>query len=232
MTLQKRTELIEYLDQLVLEGKEVKLGWEGGGDSGWCWFEVDGEKIGGYGGEDKKIDALVDYMNDYLDYGSWAGEFSANGEAVYDIKSKSFTGTGHYGEDNTVEYDCDIQIHIPKSLWFDQFEIAIEAEECNVNSTFHMINGFTTPEHTKFTLEFDDLFQNQLDKVTTNFHNDPTQNEFVDIWHNYDLMRSDFENDGDDLIYQINSIPIGTRNNEEKEIYLELLKLNVTEDAE
>jgi hypothetical protein len=231
MTLQERTELIEYLDQLVLEGKEVKLGWEGGGDSGWCWFEVDGEKIGEHG-EDKKIDALVDYMNDYLDYGSWAGEYSANGEAVYDIESKSFTGTDHYGEDDTEDYDCDIKIRIPKSLWFDQFEIAIEGSDCTVNSTFHMINGFTTPEHTKFALEFDDLFQNQLNEVATKFDNDPDQNEFAAIWHNFDLMRSDFENDGDDLLYQINSIPIGTRNDEEKEIFLDLLQLNVTQDAE
>lgn len=231
MTLQERTELIEYLDQLVLEGKEVKLGWEGGGDSGWCWFEVDGERMEGHL-QDKKIEKLVDYMYDYLDYGSWAGEFSANGEAEYDSKTKSFTGTDHYGEEYTEEYDCDIQIRIPKSLWFDQFEIAIEGSDCNVNSTFHITNGFTTPEHTKFALEFDDLFQNQLNEVAAKFDNDSHHNEFVSIWHNYDLMRSDFENDGDDLVYQVNSIPIGTTNDEEKEIFLELLELNVTEDAE
>ena len=72
--------LIEWLDEQADLGKDVMLKWEGGNDSGWAYFELDGETI-----ENEHTDRLVNWMYDHLDYGSWAGDFSAQGEAVYKI---------------------------------------------------------------------------------------------------------------------------------------------------
>mgnify|MGYP003335272251 CR=1 FL=1 len=35
--------LIDWCDQQVADGHDLKLHWEGGGDSGWCYFTIDGE---------------------------------------------------------------------------------------------------------------------------------------------------------------------------------------------
>lgn len=48
-------------------------------------FEIDGEK------EDNEFtNTLVDLMYDELDYGSWAGEFSASGTAILQPRNKVF----------------------------------------------------------------------------------------------------------------------------------------------
>ena len=55
-------------------------------------------------------------MDNELDYGSWAGDFSANGEAVYDSKEKAFVGTDYYSETESVPVKVSIPINIPKDL--------------------------------------------------------------------------------------------------------------------
>ena len=74
----KKLSVKEWCDQQVAEGKELTLRWEGGGDSGWVYFELDGSQV-----ENEYTEKLVDYCYDVLDYGSWAGEFDATGEATY-----------------------------------------------------------------------------------------------------------------------------------------------------
>lgn len=229
-TAQKQS-LIEYLDALVAEGKEIKMAWEGGGDSGWCWFEIDGQQVSD-AAQDSHIRSLLDYMYDELDYGSWAGEFSANGYAVYDPEQKAFVGTDYYSEDDTVSYDCDIIIRIPKSLWFDRFELQIEDEDATVDSVFHVRNGFLTPEHDEFIEQFNEQFHKQVWAVIEKFMNDENQNEYRSMWEQYDLERSEFTEEGDYLIYHLENIGIGSTSTDDKHIFLELEHLTVQDDEE
>lgn len=228
--LKTELSLIEWCDQQVKEGKKLSIGWEGGGDSGWVFFKIDNQQIDE--SEDQpQIRQLIDLMYDQLDYGSWAGEFSASGEAIYDAEERAFVGTDYYSEDETVHYDCDLKIRVPKKLWFDIMEIEIREENAIVNAAFTVKNGFLTEEHEKFLKEFEETFDDEVDKVITQFCNDETQNEYSSMWENLVIERNEFTEEGEFLVYELEQLAIGSRTTNNKDIYLELQK-EETEDEE
>lgn len=81
---QPKMTVAQWCDEQVKNGHTLTLKWDGGNDSGWVYFELDGEEL-----TNEYTEKLVDYCYSELDYGSWAGDFSANGEAEYDPKRKS-----------------------------------------------------------------------------------------------------------------------------------------------
>jgi len=117
--------IIEYCDKLTENGEELMLGWEGGGDSGWLYLRVNGEEV-----NSPEADWLIEELNNVLDYGSWAGEFSANGEAYYNRETKTFDGDNYYTETegDIVELDeADIiQIKIPTKYTFDVLNVNLD----------------------------------------------------------------------------------------------------------
>ena len=193
------------------------------GDSGWAHFEINGTE------EDNEYTrALVDGIYDTLDYGSWAGEFSASGEAVYDPESNSFTGTDFYGEDTNDELNVDFTIRVPKKFWFSTLGIEIERDydsSTNLAASFLVRNGFLSQEHREFcsnlekslAVEFDNLFDNLFD----NYKSDDSY-EFRSCYDNWILERENAIEDGDDLVFKITQVDIGFITNEEKLIVLEL----------
>ena len=121
--------VIEWCDKLTNEGKEVVIGWEGGGDSGWIYMQVDGEDVS----NEKEADWLTDRMYELLDYGSWAGDYSASGTATYDPKTKMFEGNDFYSEDTSDNLDLKpidkvIQLKVPKKYYYDR--ISINLDDC------------------------------------------------------------------------------------------------------
>lgn len=222
--------LIEWCDQQVEEGKKLSIGWEGGGDSGWVYFKIDDEQIEETD-DQPQVRELIDLMYDQLDYGSWAGEFSAQGEAIYNAEEKAFIGEDYYYEDQTVEYDCNIKIRVPKKLWFDVMEIEIREENAIVDAAFSIKNGFLTPEHDEWLETFKQEFEDEVDKVITAFCNDDTQNEYSSMWENIVIERNEFTEEGEFLVYELEQLAIGSRTTDDKDIYLELQK-EETEDEE
>lgn len=122
MTIQ---DVIKWCDEKSQDGVEVAICWEGGGDSGWVYMEVDGEQPSA-----EEVDWLVNKMCDILDYGSWAGEFSANGRAIYDPETKMFEGDDVYSEDTNesleLKEDQVIEIRIPKKYYFEELVLELD----------------------------------------------------------------------------------------------------------
>ena len=214
--------LIEWLDAQAEAGLDVKLKWEGGGDSGWVYFEIDGETI-----ENDHTSRLVDWMYDHLDYGSWAGEFSANGEAVYDPKEKAFVGTDYYSETATMSQEVNISIRMPKHLWFNQLSIHIE---CNYDETpqietgFGISNGFLTSEHKQIEEYLNQNIQEKLGEAIKDWE-DHEGLELESIWDDSNLLFSDFKVEGNELVGVIENIEFRYPEEDPKEIYLDLKKL-------
>ena len=110
-------QIIDWCDKMTAEDKRPILKWEGGGDSGWVYMEdEDGERLD----DVPEAEWLVDKMYDELDYGSWAGEFSANGAAEYSVESKCFEGTDYYSEEQNSSCPSNIRIEIPAFIPFDR----------------------------------------------------------------------------------------------------------------
>jgi hypothetical protein len=219
------SDLIEWCDEQIAKGHTLSMGWEGGGDSGWVFFKIDDEQVAT---ESSEMELLIDMMYDQLDYGSWAGEFSAQGEAFYDPKQKAFVGTDYYGEDGTVHQECCINIVVPKSLWFDAVEYNMEGEDPHIDFAFVLRNGFLTEAHEKASKQvvedLDDAVEQEIRKYTSqDFHE-----EYRSIWQSDRIQRSDFREVGDNLVFTIEEIGIGVSQVEDKDVFLEL----ITEDDE
>jgi hypothetical protein len=134
-------ELIEWCDDRVDNHNGLKLVWEGGNDSGWIRLtDLHGVEI-----NNKEADWLVEEMDNTLDYGSWAGDFDANGEAIYSKETKCFEGTNYY---STSESDSKsiipARIVIPKKIYFTDLIIST-ADNNTVSVSASFENGFAHP---------------------------------------------------------------------------------------
>ena len=215
----EKKSIVQWCKNLHEAGNELTMKWEGGGDSGWVYFEIDGEST-----DNEYTRALIDQMDNTLNYGSWAGEFNASGTATYDAEKNAFEGTDFYGEDENEVLDVDFTFRVPKKLWFDTLHVEVEAnyDETPQMSVRTLIkNGFLTNQHTEFcsTLEntllvdFIDLFSNYESNQGYEFRS------CTDSWI---LERADAVESGDDLLFYIKQVDISVMTNEEKPVVLEL----------
>jgi len=178
--------VIEWCDKQVEEGREIKLVWDGGGDSGWCHFQIDGGDARG-----PEIDWLIDKMDSELDYGSWAGEFFASGEALYDSETKVFQGEDTYTEDQGTEIDAEFVITVPaKFNNFDALVIRTESEECNTEVSLIVRNGIKHPDKTTWEKSLEETCEETFpDTIEVNYKGDE---EVVSYWGTYVIPFAEF----------------------------------------
>jgi hypothetical protein len=215
------SDLIKWCDEQVAAGKELGIHWEGGGDSGWAYFTIDGDQVSD-SEENDEIRQLTDLMYDHLDYGSWAGEFSASGDATYNATEKAFVGTDYYSEDETYNFDYLIKITVPKDLWFESLECNMEDEDPTINVAFSIRNGFLTDRHTQVAEQIKKSLKEQVEQGISAYNQLEYTTEYRNIWQNDVINRSEFKEEGDNLVAYIEELSIGTCDTDEKEIYLEL----------
>jgi len=217
--MSNKKSILNWLKQLDKDGNELSIGWEGGGDSGWVYFEVDGERV-----ENEYAEALVDYMDDELNYGSWAGEFSANGKAIYDHKTKTFEGTDYYGENGSDVLDVDFKIQVPKKLWFDVLHVECEAcydEAPAVSVRFIVKNGFLTNEHTNICSNLEEVLKDDFEAYFSNYES-TDDHEFRGCNDSWILERKDAIEQDDTLIFTISKVDIQTIDREDRTVVLKL----------
>lgn len=219
-------EILDWCLKKTEEGSEVVLKWDGGGDSGWVHLEVDGEDS-----SDAEAEALVDMMYDQLDYGSWAGEFSASGEAPFDPETKMFQGTDYYSETDSAAADCKIEIRIPKYIHFDDLEIHTEDIECVTTVSFGIRNGFEHPEAAALEIK---LAEELRDQIVEAAEADVEDEDDIDgFYETYHLFRdSDFTEDGNDLVHTMTHVMYSKRYTTEKDAFINLQELLEEEEEE
>jgi hypothetical protein len=229
--------IVQWCKSLHEAGNELTLKWEGGGDSGWVYFEIDGESA-----DNEYTRALIDKMDNTLDYGSWAGEFQANGKAIYDAPTRTFEGTDYYGEDGNDVIDSNIVINIPKRLWFDTLHVEVECnydETPNISVQFLIKNGFLTQEHLDICSNLEEILRDDFEALFSNYETNDNC-DFRGSNDSFILERKDGIEDEDMLVFKINKIEVNTIDSEERTIVFKLdddiikaidEKLNQTEDA-
>ena len=209
------TKIIDWCDKQVAEGKEITLCWEGGGDSGWVYFEIDGTQA-----EGEEIEALVDMMYNELDYGSWAGEFSANGTATYDPATKCFEGVDYYSEDDwtNTTFEEPFAFYIPGTYGFDSIEYNIEGnfeDDFRVEVTFNIVNGFITPELRELENEMAEAIKEKL--------NEELKEKDVNYFGTHKLAeRHEMNTEKSSVIFQFDTIEYSVYQTDEKGITIDL----------
>jgi hypothetical protein len=215
--LEVKPSVLEWCNDQVDQGNELKICWDGGGDSGWAHFQINGKDV-----DNEYTEYLTSMMYDVLDYGSWAGEFHTTGEAVYNKGEQAFVGIDDYSEDDTVSKECNIVIQVPKELWHDSLSISIEGddgERTRIGARFGIKNGFLSDKHTAFIQGVEDKMEQEVDAVIEDFiQNSPT--DYRSIWENINLEPKDGVVKGDFLEYTIKELNIGTTSSDEKDVYL------------
>jgi hypothetical protein len=215
----EKKSIVQWCKEQHDQNGELCLVWDGGGDSGWAYFEIDGETI-----ENDYTNCLVNRIYDVLDYGSWAGEFQASGKAIYDPKTNSFEGIDYYGEDDHDVLDIDIKVKVPKSLWFDTLHIECDAnydDDPTISVQLLLKNGFLTDQHTEFCSNLENVIQPQFSSIFTNY-NSADGYEFRACNDSWILERKDAVEEGDMLVFTMNKIDLQILNSEEKSIVLTL----------
>lgn len=212
--------IIAWLNEQHAEGKEISIKWEGGGDSGWVYFDIDGDTT-----ENEYTEAIVNRMYENLDYGSWAGEFNAQGEAVYSPETRCFEGIDYYGEDANDVVDVDIKFNVPKHLWFETVHVECECyydETPNISVRFILKNGFLSQEHSDICSNLQGELQSEFSELFSNYSS-VDGSEFRGCNDSWILNRTEAEEQPDGtLLFTISKVDVGTVNNEEKSVVLEL----------
>jgi hypothetical protein len=217
--LEVKQSVLDWCNDQVDQGNELKICWDGGGDSGWAYFQINNKET-----SNEYTEYLTDRMYAELDYGSWAGEFHATGEAIYSKEEQAFVGIDNYSEDDTMNHECVIIVEVPKELWHDSLTINIEANDgdrTHITCTFNIKNGFLSDKHTAFIDGLEDKIEEEVDAVIQDFI-DHTGYEYRSIWENIVLELKDAVVKGDFLVYTIDSLGIGTTTGDEKSIYLDI----------
>jgi hypothetical protein len=211
MSEQKLT-VLEWCDQQVTEGKELSIGWEGGGDNGYAFFKIDGKDI-----DNEYTEVLLDHIYDELDYGSWAGEFSASGEAIYSSETKCFEGTDYCANEEYIKYECDIKVKVPKDFSFE--EIIFECEDRGVR----VYVKTELEECASYIRDIKTDFNTQFDEVVKEFENEGY--EFLGAYFEEETFRSEYVLEGDFLTFEINSVNMRYEEMEEKNIVLDVSEI-------
>lgn len=218
MSLSKKS-IIDWCNEQVDNGNELTIKWEGGGDSGWVYFEIDGDTV-----ENEYTDILVEYMEEHLNYGSWAGEFSSNGTAYYSKETQSFEGDDNYSEDDNDIMDPEIIISIPKNLWFDSFHLEAECyydDFPSISASFVIKNGFLSEEHLNFCSNLEETLKEDFENISNNYQtSDGT--EFRGYSDSWIVDKSEMKEEDEMLILTIDKLQIQTIKNDDRAIVFEL----------
>ena len=214
--------VIEWCDKQVAEGKEIVLKWDGGNDSGWLTVEVDGTDMS-YREGCEEVNWLIDYLNDVLDYGSWAGDFSANGEAPYDPKTKSFEGIDSFGteEGSNVVLQTPITFEIPDYFAFDMIEVHTEGETFHVDIALNGRNRLEDPEEDEYFKAVSEKLKEDMNKAFDN-NADASQLEIASTWNDYNFDKAEMEHIDGKYICKIDKIYFNYYESEDRNIYISL----------
>jgi hypothetical protein len=198
---------------MAAEGKEIKVTWEGGNDSGGYNLFVDEVEVN-YG--DAFYDEVIDFVSDTIDYGSWAGDYSADGVVYYNADEGAFIGEGKETESDSATLEgISIEIRIPKALNFDAFEIITEgthcSEELSIDCKFIISNGPVFPEHGEVE---DNMNYYVMESVTHILETDGAckDEEIGWVGNDWYISREEFKEDGDELVYVIDNIHFNYNN--------------------
>jgi hypothetical protein len=191
-------DLKERLDELVKEGNEIRVTWDGGNDSGTITVYV-GDKELDYGDSlESEISGVID---DALDYGSWAGDFSAHGEVLYDSEQGAFVGEGEEITSDYTSTDCEIEVKVPKALNFDSITIESTSDYTSITCRFNISNGPVFEEHIDLQREIEESIEHAVTSEISKLNC-----TVGSVYNDWVINRDEMKEVGDDLVYVIDSL--------------------------
>jgi len=213
---EKITRARQWCEAELAEGREVRIEWDGGNDSGCVNWRGDSD-------ENEITDFLVDQVYDELDYGSWAGDFSASGYMEYDSDQQAFVGTDYYTEDDYLDLDKKAVLLIPKKYYFDQISYHVTDYEGSADSlvefNVNVTQGFIDPELENELKRSADILKEFIDDQVKSL--DLGDREYLGIDNAESINYNSLEVDGDHLVVELD-VYMRVESGEEKDVILNL----------
>ena len=185
-----------YVEELLSQGvKEIRVKWDGGNDEGSYYLYADGEEITvDYYKKDGAYE-LIDFIGDEIGYGSFAGDFNAIGEVIYDVEEEAFKGEDdcETSEEFTYNFRKPLVFTILKDLWFDNVEVDFSGydSDMDVSVRLNIENGPVFQEHIDFELNAVNTIKKAMDDLFEDV------DEVRDFWFNKEFGIDTLEVDSD-----------------------------------
>lgn len=215
-------QIIDWCDEMAARGRNPIIKWEGGNDSGWARMEdEDGNSL-----DCPEADALIDRMYDELDYGSWAGDFDASGEAPYNTKTKSFEGTDYYSETDNESCGANIRIEIPAFIPFDRLVIDTEDEGPSVSCELQLDNGYVHPASHDVLTNLEKQLGEEIGLAVDKYYDESSDaKDFAGYDANYTIDRNEFKREDDMLVHVLTNADFQVHNTTENDKCIDLKEL-------
>ena len=187
----------KYLTKLLSEGaKEIRVTWEGGNDEGSFSLFVDEKEVEVLWNNKDDSYELVDYIADEIGYGSFAGDYNANGEVIYDVEMGAFVGYDDCEmlQDSTYKFKKPLVFSILKELWFDSVLVDISgySEDMDISVRLSISNGPVFEEHMDFESNAVKIIEKEVDHQIFN-----DIDEVRDVWFSQEYGRDNLSVDID-----------------------------------
>lgn len=174
-----------YCDRVTKNGTKLSIAWDGGNDSGWFALQKNDEVIEELTPIQEEILMLARRV---VGYGSFAGDFTTTGEAVYNREEKSFVGQDDYSQSDTASLTCQLGVEIPDDIWFDRLDMEIDGDHSiDVTAQFIIMNGPYTHIHKDWEKKLKEVLTPQIENAVYELQ------EYSGIREEISIPYADFE---------------------------------------
>jgi len=223
----------DYYSALHIAGHKIQLEWNGGGDSGEVWININEKRIdipwdsSKQNFQEKIHHHVIDSMYDHLDYGSWAGEFSSCGTAdfVHDDDFIGFRGTDYYSEEEGHTGVINLGIRIPAAWLTEEMETVWVDISDGYDGSPPMVSLYATRKAYGGHVEFPEEFKKDVEALE-NTISESVNNE-MSVWNASNV----YENEGitikdhtEDVVIMLETINYYTMEDTEKYVEIDLFQ--------
>lgn len=223
----------DYYSALHIAGHKIELEWNGGGDSGEVWININEKRIdipwdsSKQNFQEKIHYHVIDSMYDHLDYGSWAGEFSASGTAefVHDGDFIGFRGTDYYSEEEGHTGVINLEIRIPAAWLTEEMKTVWVDISDGYDGSPPMVTLYATEKesgkHVEFPAEFSKNVEALENEISELINNKMTEWNATNV---YETENMNIEDLTKDLVITLETINYYTMEDSEKYVEIDLFQ--------
>lgn len=206
---------LAYCRELTKNGEKLAMIWDGGNDEGYINIFLNDQCLSET--DDVQLHRLHIYLENNLGYGSFAGNFFAEGRCEFDHEDGCFIGTGTYTEEKADTEFCDFELQVPSDFWFDAIQVSIQGryETPTVEIDFEIRNGPTPTSYDQWRKRLQTQLTKELNKFTAEFDAD------VALWERMRIPRNEFDEKDGFLTHVITEMPYAYHDTEEELVIID-----------
>jgi hypothetical protein len=224
----------DYYCALHLAGHKIQLEWNGGGDSGEVWINLDEKRVdlpweGHKQNFQERIHQhVIHEMYVQLDYGSWAGEFNSCGTAdfVHDGDFIGFRGTDYCGEEEGHTGTINLDIRIPAAWITEEMKMIWVDISDGYDGSPPEVSLYATAKDSGKYVNFPEEFKTDVDALEKAVSE--RLNDEMSVWNASNVYENegiDIEDPTKDVVMTLETVNYFTMEETEKYVEIDLFQI-------